>query len=79
MLDQHDLSRDEMRSKQKSEQHQNHPGSEPIVNTTAVNFEDQVEDHTDESQQAAALESLTELSTIELAYVGGGTGSVCFL
>jgi hypothetical protein len=55
------------------------PGSEPIVNTTAVNFEDQVEDHTDESQQAAALESLTELSTIELAYVGGGTGSVCFL
>jgi hypothetical protein len=49
------------------------------MNTIAVQTESKLVSATVESEQNDALEALKELSTIELAYVGGGTGSVCFL
>jgi hypothetical protein len=42
------------------------------MNTTAVQVEDIVEAKIDQSEEPCLREALKELSSIELAYVGGG-------
>jgi hypothetical protein len=49
------------------------------MNTTANQVDGKVETNAAELEALALLEGLKELSSIELAYVGGGTASVSFI
>jgi hypothetical protein len=48
------------------------------MNPTTIQAE-VIETHTLQSEEAAAAEALKELSSIELAYVGGGIATVSFV
>jgi len=49
------------------------------MNTTANQVEGNVETNAADYEALAPVEALKELSSIELAYVGGGTASVSFI
>ena len=48
------------------------------MNATTLKAE-VIETHTTQSEEAAAAEAVKELSSIELAYVGGGIATVSFV
>jgi hypothetical protein len=64
--------------KAKDESHTETRTGEPTMSTSVIHFEEKVEEKTIQAEQSAVTEALEELSTIELAYVGGGTASVIF-
>lgn len=49
------------------------------MNATLTHVEVKNEDRTADAEMVAALEAVKELSSIELAYVGGGTAAVSFI
>jgi hypothetical protein len=76
MLDQHDLSREENAVLNKHSFASNPIGAE--MNTTESQAVNLIDGQIAEASDVLTLEVVKELSSIELAYVGGGTASVMF-
>jgi hypothetical protein len=49
------------------------------MNTISKQVEVKLETTVDQTEHGQETEALKELSLVELAYVGGGTASVCFV
>jgi hypothetical protein len=49
------------------------------MDISAAQLEVKVETNMSQTEQASTADALMELSSIELAYVGGGTASVSFI
>jgi hypothetical protein len=76
MLDQHQFTA--AATARKSPEMDQNLNSERGMNTTAAKVENVV-DVAAQSEEPVALDALQELSTIELAYVGGGTYVASFV
>jgi hypothetical protein len=78
MLDQHHLNRDR-NAVNLQNPNQHNLGSEQNMNTIANQVEDNVQPAAAHLEQPIAIEAIQELSSVELAYIGGGQVTVSFV